>query len=107
MDGGKGAKWQELQLVGSIVGVAFALAASPSDIEDRIVQKADEILAATSSEDWKRISNAQTKTQWDYIARIANGVLTLLDLDATKASRAVQDRFGSSGYESLKSMILS
>ena len=106
MDGGKGAKWQELQLVGSIVGVAFALAASPDDVEDRIVQKADDILAATGSEAWKRIANAQTKTQWDYIARIAKGVLTLLDLDPSQASEAVRDRFGSSGYESLEGTFL-
>lgn len=106
MDGGKGAKWQELQLVGSLVGVAFALAASPDDIEDRIVQKANDILAATGSEAWKRIDKAQTKTQWDYIARIAEGVLTLLDLDPSQASAAVRDRFGSSGYESLVGTIL-
>lgn len=105
MDGGKGAKWQELQLVGSIVGVAFAVAASPDDVEDRIVQKANDILAATGSEAWKRIENAQTKTQWDYIARIAKGVLTLLDLDPSQASEAVRDRFGSSGYESLEGTI--
>ena len=106
MDGGKGAKWQELQLVGSMVGVAFALAASPDDVEDRIVQKANDILAATSSEEWERIGNAQTKSQWDYIARIAKGVLTLLDLDPSQASEAVRDRFGSSGYKSLEKMIL-
>lgn len=106
MDGGKGARWQELQLVGSMVGVAFALAAAPHDIKGRIVQKADDILAATSSEAWKRIDKAQTKTQWDYIARIAKGVLTLLDVDPHQASEAVRHRFGSSGYESLESTIL-
>lgn len=106
MDGGKGAKWQELQLVGSMVGVAFALAASPDDVEDRIVQKADDILAATGSKAWERIENAQTKTQWDYIARIVKGVVTLLDLDPSQASEAVRERFGSSGYESLEGMII-
>ncbi|AXA84449.1 hypothetical protein DCD74_06885 [Lysobacter oculi] len=106
MDGGRGAKWQELQLVGSMVGLAFALAASPDDVEDRIAQNADDILSATSSDAWKRIDKAQTKTQWDYIARIAKGVLTLLDLDPGHASEAVRDRFGSSGYESLEGTIL-
>lgn len=107
MDGGKGAKWQELQLVGSMVGVAFALASSPHDVENRIDQNADDILIATSSDAWGRIENAQTKTQWDYIARIAKGVLTLLKLDPNEASKAVRDRFGSSGYESLIDAILS
>jgi hypothetical protein len=106
MDGGSGEKWQELQLVGSMVGVAFALAAAPNDVEARIMQKTDEILAATGSAAWKRIDNAQTKTQLDYIARIAKGLLTILDLEPSLASAAVRHRFGSSGYESLASMIL-
>ena len=75
-------------------------------VEDRIVQKANDILEATSSEAWKRIEKAQTKTQWDYIARIAKGVLTLLELDPSRASEAVRNRFGSSGYESLEGTIL-
>src|SRR5690606_15895494 len=95
-----------LQLVGSVVGVAFALAASPDDVEGRIVGKANDILAATGSEAWKRIDKTQTKTQWDYIARIAKGVLTLLDIDPRQASDAVRDRFGSSGYHSLEGTIL-
>lgn len=105
MDGGNGAKWQELQLVGSLVGIAFALAASPDDIEERITQNADEIWDASNTV-WKRIDKAQTKTQWSYIARIAKGVIELLDIDPSQASAAVRDRFGSSGYESLERMIL-
>ena len=104
MDGGMGLKWQELQLVGSMVGVAIAVAASPDDIEKRIEECADIIWEASSTE-WTRIDKAQTKTQWDYIARIAKGVIELLGLDPTVASDAVRDRFGSSGYESLERMI--
>lgn len=105
MDDGKGAKWQELQLVGSVVGIAFAYAASPDDIEDRIEQNADAIWEAGNT-DWARIEKAQSKTQWDYIARIAKGAIELLDLDPAQASEAVRHRFGSSGYESLERMIL-
>lgn len=105
MDGGRGAKWQELQLVGSAVGIAFAYAASPDDFEDRIEQNADALWEASNTE-WERIEKAQSKTQWDYIARIAKGVVELLDLDPAQASEAVRQRFGSSGYESLERMIL-
>lgn len=105
MDGDTGAKWQELQLVGSLVGIAFAFAASPDDIEARIERHADAILSATN-DDWKRIEKAQSKTQWDYIARIARGVIELLELDPGQASAAMRHRFGSSGYESLQLMIL-
>lgn len=105
MDGGNGAKWQELQLVGSLVGVALALAAAPTDIEARLRQNADAIWEATATE-LKRSINAQTKTQWSYIARIAKRVVEVLGLDPVQASVAVRDRFGSSGYESLAGMIL-
>ena len=105
MDGGKGAKWQELQLVGSLVGLAFASAASPDDIDTRIEQSADAIWDASNGT-WKRIEKAQSKTQWDYIARIAKGVIELLEFDPAQASEAVRHRFGSSGYESLERMIL-
>lgn len=105
MDDGEGAKWQELQLVGSVVGIAFAFAASPDDIEDRIAQYANDIWEAGNTS-WKRIPKAQSKTQWDYIARIAKGVIERLGLDPSNASNAMRHRFGSSGYESLEQMIL-
>lgn len=105
MDGGKGAKWQELQLVGSMVGIALALAAAPDDIEERIKENADAIWDATATH-LSRIDKAQTKTQWDYIARISKEVVELLGLDPAQASGSVRARFGSSGYESLAGMIL-
>ena len=84
------------------VGVALALAASPDDVEDRMDDHADEIRDASSSAVWERPEKTQTRTQWDYIARIAEQVLLLLDLDPGAATQAVRDRFGSSGYESLQ-----
>lgn len=104
-DGDKGVKWQELQLVGSLVGLAFATAASPHDIEDRIETNADAIREASATQ-WKRIEKTQTKTQWDYIARIATGVIEILGIDPDAASAAVRDAYGSSGLESLKLMVL-
>ena len=107
MDGGKGAKWQELQLVGSLVGIAMALAASPHDIEDRIEANGDAIRTASEeSPDWARPDKTQTKTQWDYIARISKSLLELLGIDPTQAVEAVRKRFGSSGYPSLQRMLI-
>lgn len=105
MDDDKGVKWQELQLVGSLVGIAFALAASPDGIEERIEANADAIRQASVTQ-WKRIDKAQTKTQWDYIRRIATGVVELLGIDPAVASEAVRDRFGSSGFDSLRGMVV-
>lgn len=103
MDGSEGAKWQELQLVGSLVGIALALAASPEDLEERLDANAHAIYL-TSELQWKRMEKTQTKTQWDYIRRIVMGLLDLLDIDPVAASNAVRGRFGSSGLESLQVM---
>lgn len=107
MDGGKGAKWQELQLVGTLVGMAMALAASPQDIEGRIEAKGDVIrVASEKSADWERPSKTQTKTQWDYIARISKSLIEHLDIDPSHAAEAVRRQFGSSGYASLQRMLI-
>ena len=70
------------------------------------MQKANDILEATSSEAWKRIEKAQTKTQWDYIRRIVTGILELMEIDPAQASQAVRNEYGSSGLESLQLMVL-
>lgn len=104
-DGGKGAKWQELQLVGSLVGITMALAASPDDIEGRIEANADAIRTASEeSVDWQRPEKTQTKTQWDYIAKVTTSLLELLGLDPDQAAEAIRLQFGSSGYASLQRM---
>ncbi|WP_238890791.1 GmrSD restriction endonuclease domain-containing protein [Achromobacter insuavis] len=106
-DGGKGAKWQELQLVGSLVGMTMALAASPDDIEDRIEANGDAIRTASAeSKDWERPNKTQTKTQWDYIARISKSLLELLRIDPDQAAEAIRQQFGSSGYASLQRMLI-
>lgn len=106
-DGGKGAKWQELQLVGSLVGMTMALAASPDDIEDRIEANGDAIRTASEeSADWERPEKTQTKTQWDYIAKISKSLLELLEIDPDQAAEAVRLQFGTSGYASLQRMCI-
>jgi hypothetical protein len=105
-DADKGTKWQELQLVGSLVGIAIAVAGAPDDIEDRIEASADEIREATASKELERPKKTQTRTQWDYIARIAQDVVDKLDVDISTASESIRARFGSSGVESLLGSIL-
>lgn len=102
---GKTSKWQDLQLVGSLVGITIALAGSPEDIEDRVESSADTIHDAALY-DWKRPEKTQTRTQWDYIGRIAQGIVEALDIDIDVASQNIRERFGSSGVESLLGSIL-
>ncbi|GAB4100788.1 DUF262 domain-containing protein [Sinomonas halotolerans] len=102
---GKNGKWQDLQLVGSLVGVAIATAGAPTEVEERIEASAEAIRSAALDE-WKRPEKTQTRTQWDYIAKIAQGVVKKLDIDISTASEAIRARYGSSGVESLLGSIL-
>lgn len=97
---GRGSRWQDLQLVGSLVGVAIAAAGSPKDIEERLEANAASIRQAALNE-WTRPEKTQTRTQWDFIARIAAGVVENLGIDIASASEAICARFGSSGIEAL------
>lgn len=107
MDGGKGAKWQELPLVGSLVGMTMALAASPEDIEQRIEANGDAIRMASEEDvEWVRPEKTQTKTQWDYIARICKSLLELLNIDPEQAAEAIRQQLGTSGYASLQRMLI-
>jgi hypothetical protein len=97
---GKTSKWQDLQLVGSLVGIAVACAGAPGDIEERIEASAEAIREAALNE-WKRPKKTQTRTQWDYIAQVTRGVVERLEVDMSAASDTIRARFGSSGLESL------
>jgi len=97
---GKSSKWQDLQLVGSLVGITIAAAGAPDDIEDRIEASADAIRLAANDE-WTRPEKTQTRSQWDYISRIVEDIVEKLDVDIVAASEAIRTRFGSSGVESL------
>lgn len=103
-DGANGQRWQELQLVGTLAGIAFAVAGAPHEIEERLELHAEEIYAATQSTTWQRPEKTQTKSQWVYIAQLAKGVLDILRIDPTVASDAVRTAYGSSGYETLQRM---
>lgn len=103
-DGANGQRWQELQLVGTVVGIAFAVAGAPDDIEERLERRAEAMYVATESTPWGRPEKTQTKSQWVYIAHLAKGVLDVLQVDPKAASDAVRAAYGSSGYESLQRM---
>lgn len=111
-DGATGQKWQELQLVGSLVGIAIACAADPDGIEERVEAAAGEIFSASATADlgdeeslWARPKKTQTRTQWVFIARVAEAVVSLLEVDVNAASNEIRKRFGSSGVESLLAVL--
>ena len=98
-DSKSGSKWQELQLIGSLVGVAIATTLDPDGVEDRLAQSASEMRSASLT--WKRPRKTQTTQQWQYIAKIARGVVEVLGVGAGEASAVLNERFGSSGITTL------
>lgn len=103
-DGGAGAKWQELQLVGSIVGVAIAATVRPDELDDLLYAHQEEIYRASRSEAWHRPEKTQTRTQWEYIARVAKAITDILEVDAHQAADVLRSRFGSSNVDALLAM---
>ncbi|WP_314100859.1 DUF262 domain-containing protein [uncultured Frigoribacterium sp.] len=100
-DGGPGTKWQELQLVGSIVGIAMALAGDPHNLESRIEAASERIRTLSASKGWKRPEKTQTRSQWEFIAHISIGLLDEIGIDRATASSTVRSKFGSSGVDAL------
>ena len=73
-----------------------------SAIRDRPVASSEGLSVAMSS--WERPSNAQSATQWVYVATIARGTVEALGVDPADAHAAVTKRFEVSGLEALFSL---
>jgi hypothetical protein len=99
MDGGQGVKWQELQLVGSLVGVAAGTLVLGAQTEERFAGASSEMREA--SEAWIRPAKTQTRTQWEFISLVAREVVEIMGVDHRDAARIMREEFGSSGIETL------
>lgn len=100
-DGKSGAKWQELQLVASLLGVAIAAAVLGSGTEERLEDVSDELRALTSLTEWQRPLKTQTGTQWYFIAKLALRIAEAMGVDRNEAESVLDARFGSSGIATL------
>lgn len=102
----KGAdKWQELQLVATLVGTAIAHVEHGEKLDGIFESRSDEIRQLTSS--WKRPKKTQTDTQWVAIAQWSTELARFLGADLDKCHQKVQKRFGSSGIQLLVEKALS
>jgi hypothetical protein len=100
-----GAKWQELQLIASVLGVTIAAASLGEQTAERLSDKAGELAGLTASRQWQRPAKTQTATQWSFIARISLWVVEALDVDPDEASGALLKRFGSTCVPTLKAVL--
>lgn len=100
-----GAKWQELQLIASVLGVTIAAVVLGDETEERLSLIAENLLVQTSSGPWQRPAKTQTASQWKYIAEIAISIVQAFDVDLEEASAALISRFGYSCVPTLKAAV--
>src|ERR1017187_3302452 len=94
-----GAKWQELQLIGSLLGVVSGAALLGDGIQERLEEYAEDRRAATATSasktsEWRRPKKTQTRSQWEFIAKTALNVMEILHVNPDEASEALQGKFG-------------
>jgi len=101
-DNASGTKWQELQLVASLLGVGLATAVLGNSVEDRLIEKEDELSELSRGPHWKRPQKTQTGTQWKYIAGVALDVIDTLGVDRSAVADALNRDFGASSVSTLE-----
>ncbi len=95
-------RWQELQLVASLVALAAASTKLGDGLADRIDECADELRSA--SDRWVRPRKSQSREQWQFIGGVVREFLDVLGVDAVAADEELRSRFGTSGLQSLVSL---
>lgn len=101
-DGNAGTKWQELQLVATLMGIGAAGAVLDDELSARLHEVSPRLKEETDSASrdemslWRRPAKTQTQTQLVYQAKVALRILELLNVDPRDADRALRDLFGGS-----------
>jgi len=99
---GAHARWQELQLVASLVALAAASSVLGDGLADCIDERADELRAA--SERWARPKKSQSREQWQFIGGVVREFLGVLEVNSIAADAELRSRFGTSGLQALVSL---
>ncbi|WP_062308016.1 DUF262 domain-containing protein [Demequina subtropica] len=97
-------KWQELQLVGTLIALAAARAVLEDELDERVEGALESIQAASASAAWKRPAKTQSRQQWMHTGRVVASFLDILGVDAAEADQAIAARFGQSGLRHLVSL---
>jgi hypothetical protein len=94
-------KWQELQLVATLIGLSVAHAFHGQSLDEIIEGATEEIERTSASAGWERPKKTQSKEQWQFIARVVGDLLKILEVPADDAHRRLQESFGQSGLARL------
>ncbi|GAA3510727.1 DUF262 domain-containing protein [Georgenia daeguensis] len=100
--GGVNGRWEELQLVGSLLGLAMAAAVLGEQTPVVLRQKADLIHELSLSDAWKRNPKTQTGVQWNFLATVSLGLVEALGVPIKEVDRELRQRFGHSPVAALQ-----
>lgn len=95
-DGRSGAKWQELQLVASVLAASIGAATVGEQVAESFDDGAELILEFTGDRRNGRPEKTQTATQWEFIARRTLSLLEIVGVDRFDADAALTRQFGHS-----------
>ncbi len=101
-DDDRGMKWQELQLVASLVSVFLigVTEESPTDVLDLY---RDEIRRFTLTH--RRPAKTQNKTQWGFIGEVAIGLLQVVGVDLDVLHTVMEEKYGASCIPTLQAAV--
>jgi hypothetical protein len=97
-------KWQELQLVASVTGLAAAYEYHGDALLDMVEQRFQGISELSASREWQRPDKTQSREQWQYIADIVGGLLSLFDVPDADVEDRLRSKFGGTGLSSLREL---
>lgn len=97
-------KWQELQLVASVAGMAAAYEHHGDKLLDMVEERYAEITELSASREWQRPDKTQSREQWQYIADIVGGLLDLFDVPDEAVEERLRSKFGGTGLTSLRGL---
>lgn len=98
-DDDRGQKWQELQLIASLVAV-FLLSVVEESPEEVLEKYRTELLEFTKNH--HRPEKTQNKTQWGFIGEVALGILGVVGVDFEKLESVLIARYGVSCLQTLQ-----
>jgi hypothetical protein len=96
-------KWQELQLVSTLIAFSAAAVVLDEKFEERLEESFGAI--SEGSADWRRPAKTQTREQWKFIAEVVGELLDILGVAPDEADDGIARRYGSSGLQALVSLV--
>lgn len=97
-------KWQELQLVASLAGLAGAYEFHGEALLDLVEERYDDIKAMAATREWQRPDKTQSREQWQFVADVIGGVFRIFDVPDEGVEGALVSKFGGTGLTSLRAL---